>query len=64
MVVDNLLCGHVELPHDFFGWMGKGDHFDILLLLALFNQNTPSLLKVIGCWVVMIDFGLWIRAWA
>ena len=35
MVVDNLLRGHVELPHDFFGWMGKGDHSETPLLLTL-----------------------------
>ena len=28
--------------------MGKGDHFETLLLLALFYQSTPSCLKVMG----------------
>ena len=31
--------------------MGKGDHSETLLLLALFYQSTPSCLKVRG-WVV------------
>ena len=53
MVIDNLLHCHVELPHvldlavhliNFFGWMGQGT----LLQSALFYQNTPSQLKVIG----------------
>ena len=52
--------GHVGLPHvldlpvhlvKFFGGMSQGGHSELLLLLALFCQSTPSCLKVIG-WVV------------
>ena len=31
---------------NFFGWMSKRGHFEPLLLLALFYQNTPLCLKV------------------
>ena len=33
--------------------MGKGDHSETLLLLALFYQSTPSCLKVMGGGVVV-----------
>ena len=56
-LIDKLLLEHVGLPHvldlavhrvNFFGCMSQGSHSEPLLLLALFNQSTPSCLKVRG----------------
>ena len=56
-LIDKLLLEHVGLPHvldftvhlvNFFGWMSQGGHSEQLLFFALFYQNTPSCLKVIG----------------
>ena len=54
---DKLLLEHVGLSHvldlavhlvNFFGWVSQGGHSETVLLLALFDQSTPSCLKVIG----------------
>ena len=56
-MIDKLLLEDVGLPHkldlavhqvNFFGWMSQGDHYEPLLLSALFYQSTPSCLKVRG----------------
>ena len=50
MVMLNYAPHVLDLAVHLFGWMGKGDHSETLLLLVLFYQSTPSWLKVIG-WV-------------
>ena len=61
-LIDKLLLDHVALPQvlglavhlvNFFGQMSQGGHSELLLLLALFYQSTPSCLKVrvvVGWW--------------
>ena len=54
--------------------MGKGDHYETLLQLALFYHSTPSCLKVMGGVVahvilvsaqvlLVLTLGLWTQAW-
>ena len=52
-MIDKLLLEHVGLPQVLdldvhLAWMGIGDHSETVLLLALFDQSTPSWIKVIG----------------
>ena len=54
---DKLLLEHLGLSHvldlavhlvNFFDWVSQGGHSETVLLLAVFDQSTPSCLKVMG----------------
>ena len=56
-MIDKLLLELVGLPHvldltvhlvNFFGWVSQGGHSETVLLLALFDQSSPSWIKVMG----------------
>ena len=62
-LIDKLHLKHVGLPHvldlavhlvNFFGQMSQGGNSEPLLLLALSYQSTPSCLKVMGWWGVVV----------